>query len=532
MWHRLPRCGWNKTIYSTKFSLFYKSIVPSGRVHSEVSRALFHHDTSIVLQKKLSVAIVGSGPSGCYTAKYLLSSIEKDDTLNLKQVEIDILDKLPTPFGLVRSGVAPDHPEVKNVEHDFSHLFEKYSDRNDLSMAFRGNITVGKDVQLDELQSIYDIVVLAYGCESDRKLGIPGENLKGVFSAREFVAWYNGHPDFSYLQDSLKDTLKDPENAQVVVIGQGNVALDCARILAKGRKGLEHTDIASYALEVIQNGVKRTVVLGRRGHIQGAFTIKELRELTKLEDVDFIVHQHDLYNGKTEPSMQELNSEGSRPKLRIDKLLEDAALKWSLQTEYHNHKQVELRFLMNPVKFIPDANDGSRLGSVLCEVTKLEGEAHKQVAVGTEEMREIPAQMALVSIGYKGVALPGMKSNIFDEAKGVVKNIHGKVESNLYVSGWLKRGPSGIIGTNIHDAKDTVASILNDIKSEKMTDDRKNGSKGRSGLDNLLKNRGIFVVNWEQFKTIDKAEKDVTRLRVSEQPREKMSNISEMLKCL
>lgn len=504
----------------------------TGHVYakSAISRAYFHN-ASILPQKKLSVAVVGSGPSGCYTAKYLLSSIEKDDTLNLKHVEVDVLDKLPTPFGLVRSGVAPDHPEVKNVENDFSHLFEKYSDGNNLSMAFRGNVTVGKDVQLDELQRLYDIVVLAYGCESDRKLGIPGESLKGVFSAREFVAWYNAHPDFSYLQESLKDVLKDPENAQVVVIGQGNVALDCARILTKGRKALEHTDIASHALDVIQNGVKSTVVLGRRGHIQGAFTIKELRELTKLEDADFIVHQQDLDHGKTEQSIQELNSEGARPKVRINKLLEDAASNCSHQTE-HRSKKVELRFLLNPVKFIPDDNDDSRLGSILCEVTTLKGEAHKQVAVGTGEMTEIPAQMALVSIGYKGVALPGMKCDTFNEEKGVVNNSHGKVESNLYVSGWLKRGPSGIIGTNIHDAKDTVASILNDIKSRKIRNIIKDAIEGRSGLDNLLKKRGIIHVNWDQFKMIDKAEKEETRLRNPQQPREKISNVHDMLKCL
>jgi adrenodoxin-NADP+ reductase len=503
----------------------------AGHVKSAISRAYFHSVPITHQEKKLSVAIVGSGPSGCYTAKYLLSSIERDDVLNLKQVEIDVLDKLPTPFGLVRSGVAPDHPEVKNVENDFSHLFEKYTNGNKLSMAFFGNVTVGKDVQLDELQSLYDIVVLAYGCESDKKLGIPGENLKGVFSAREFVAWYNAHPDFTYLQESLKDVLNNPDDAQVVVIGQGNVALDCARILAKGRKELEHTDIASHALDIIQNGVKSTIVLGRRGHIQGAFTIKELRELTKLECADFIVHQQDLDNGKTEESIQELNSEGARPKVRIDKLLEDAASKCLQQTE-HQRKKVELRFLMNPIKFIPDANDSSRLGSVLCEVTRLRGEAHKQVAIGTGEMREIPAQMALVSIGYKGVALPGMHCNIFNDNKGIVNNIHGKVESNLYVSGWLKRGPSGIIGTNIHDAKDTVASILNDIKSDELKIRVKDDTEGRNGLDNLLRSRKIFAINWDQFKIIDKAEKDATRMRNSKQPREKMSTIREMLKCL
>lgn len=208
---------------------------------------------------------MGSGPSGCYTAKYLLSTsrIERD-------VSIDVFERLPTPFGLVRSGVAPDHPEVKNVQNDFSALFE-----ND-KISFFGNVCIGKDISLDELRQLYDVVVLAFGCESDRKLGIPGEEtLKGVLCAREFVAWYNGHPDFGHVGQIVKEALgDDPSESEVAVIGQGNVALDCARILAKGRSGLNDTDIASDALEVIGDGIKRTVVLGRRGHVQGAFTIK------------------------------------------------------------------------------------------------------------------------------------------------------------------------------------------------------------------------------------------------------------------
>lgn len=215
----------------------------------------------------VKVAIVGSGPSGCYTAKYLLSALEH------KQVEgkIDVIDRLPTPFGLVRSGVAPDHPEVKNVQKDFAALFKDSS-----TVSFMGNVTVGRDVSLNELRELYDVVVLAYGCESDRKLGIPGEDsLAGVISAREFVAWYNGHPDYLHIGRLVADALRDePEKSSVVVVGQGNVALDCARVLAKGASGLVDTDIASHALPILKEGVKCTSVLGRRGHVQGAFTIK------------------------------------------------------------------------------------------------------------------------------------------------------------------------------------------------------------------------------------------------------------------
>lgn len=214
----------------------------------------------------VSVAIVGSGPSGCYTAKYLRSALIKKGLFG----RMDVIERLPTPYGLVRSGVAPDHPEVKNVQNDFEALFQK----GDVS--YKGNVTVGRDVSLEELRRIYNVVVLAYGCESDRKLGIPGEDvLGGVLSAREFVAWYNGHPDYGHIGRQVENALNgSPDQAQVVVIGQGNVALDCARILAKGGTNLVDTDMASHTLPILQNGVKQTVVLGRRGHVQGAFTIK------------------------------------------------------------------------------------------------------------------------------------------------------------------------------------------------------------------------------------------------------------------
>jgi len=463
---------------------------------------------------------------------------------DLASVQVDMIEKLPTPFGLVRSGVAPDHPEVKNVENDFSLLFQdnKYNAIQQQqqqqqqqqkkikgSVEFRGNVTVGKDISLQELQSLYDVVVLAYGCESDRKVGLEGEHLRGVFSAREFVAWYNGHPDFAHMGQYVEHALGrkgDPSQASVAVIGQGNVALDCARVLAKGRKGLLDTDIASHALAVIKNGVQTTTVLGRRGHVQGAFTIKELRELTKLKDASFVVDAAELDAGTTDASLEELNGPGSRPKVRIDKLLRDAAAKTSSRPEDEKEKQVRIRFLLNPVRFIPDSADGSTVGSVICERTKLEGETGNQVAVGTGVMEEIPSNLVLVSIGYKGLQLPGMDDAIFDEDRGVVKNSNGKVDgtSNLYVSGWLKRGPSGIIGTNIACAKDTVSSIINDLEAIP-----ENTVDGRSGLDALLSERNVQVVNWESYQRIDAAEKDSSRLRTDGQPREKFTSVNEML---
>lgn len=514
----------------------------------------------------LSVAIVGTGPSGCYTAKYLLSSFssllssqqqqqqqhdeeEKDNnhqnttatknptTFPFASIQIDMIDKLPTPFGLVRSGVAPDHPEVKNVMHDFSKLFQQQQQQLQQQqqdpttlVEFWGNVQVGQNVTLNELQSLYHVVVLAYGCESDQRLGIEGEDtLDGIFSAREFVAWYNGHPEFVSLGTNVEKLIRNKEkDVHVVVIGQGNVALDCARVLAKGQSGgLMDTDIASEALSVIGDGVGRTTVLGRRGHVQGAFTIKELRELTKLDHVDFVVGEKELDEGMTTSSMEELKGDGARPKVRIDKLLRDVARTRVEEDNERRRKKVILRFLLNPVKFLPNGLDQSRVGSVLCEKTRLEGQPGRQVAVGTGIMEEIPADMVLVSIGYKGVKLPGMDNRLFDARRGIVRNTHGKVSDNLYVSGWLKRGPSGIIGTNIADAKDTVFSILHDLEQE--SDMSRKIVKGRNGLGGLLMERGVRYVDWASYQRIDAAETDPLRLRTKNQPREKITSVEEML---
>ena len=555
-----------------------------------------YHASSATLTSKeaLSVAIVGTGPSGCYTAKYLISMLQQLKTKgatkgtvdkgvragagvggagvsDLKSIHISMIEKLPVPFGLVRSGVAPDHPEVKNVENDFSKLFHDYAmdhdddddDDNAMSTAtisadvdadadadaddgrdtqikgnieFRGNVTVGKDISLPELQSLYDIVVLAYGCESDRKLGLEGEEeLKGIFSAREFVAWYNGHPDFVHLGSQFEDVLHENDHGhghgqqntlkkEVVVIGQGNVALDCARVLAKGRKGLINTDITNNALDVIGEGVKCTSVVGRRGHVQGAFTIKELRELTKLDDASLIIDEHELDAGLTDASKGELEGPGSRPKIRMDKLLRDTASKPVVKRD----KEVKVRFLLNPVKFLPCPNDPSRLGSVLCERTELVGESGKQNAVGTGTMEEIPANMVLVSIGYKGIKIPDLDDSLFDERRGIIINSHGKVIDNLYVCGWLKRGPSGIIGTNLVDAKDTISSIIKDLKDIPHDDEK----ESHHGLDDLLTKRDVQFVDWSSYLNIDAAEKNESRLRSKDQPREKITNINDMLNCI
>ena len=305
---------------------------------------------------RLSVAVVGAGPAGFYASKYLTSSVLKriapSDDADATQtpfafsgIDIDLIERLPTPYGLVRYGVAPDHPEVKNVENDFAKQFNKQDENENSSIAFYGNVEVGTEVTLSELQSLYDVVILAYGCQaSDKQLNIPGEDtLEGVLSAREFVAWYNGHPEFQHIgpiverclwkksvspdDNNSSDELISP--ARVVVIGQGNVALDVARVLAKGKPGLVETDTPTSVLDILKGGVSHVSVVGRRGHVQGAFTIKELRELTKLKkeghQVSFVVRKEELEMGMTDASIEELKGPGGRPKTRVDKLLQDAA---------------------------------------------------------------------------------------------------------------------------------------------------------------------------------------------------------------
>ncbi|CAB9522373.1 Probable ferredoxin/ferredoxin--NADP reductase [Seminavis robusta] len=518
-------------------------VCPPKRIQSFHSRC--HSTTASTTSnangdaKPCSVAIVGTGPSGCYTAKYLLNAFDKKSTTNSSGIHIDMLERLPTPYGLVRYGVAPDHPEVKNVENDFAQLFV---DSNRIQ--FWGNVAVGSDavVSLEELRELYDVVVLAYGCASDRKLGLPGEtSLLGIVSAREFVAWYNGHPYFDHIGYEVANALGNDNNdnpKHVVIIGQGNVALDCARVLAKGAQGLKDTDIASRSLPIIgEDGVANVTVVGRRGHIQGAFTIKELRELTKLQaeghGAKFVVLEEELDLGETPASKQELEQKGSRPKVRINKLLRDAAAASSNHddTTTMDTKQVQLRFLLSPKEFQPSDADPSAVGAVVCERTQLEGEPGKQRAVGTGQLETFPANLVLVSIGYKGTPLPGLEQ-WFDAQRGVVQNRGGKVDEataalgGLYVSGWLKRGPSGIIGTNIMDAKDTVVNIMKDLDASNSDDSK---SDAREKLLELLQQRGVHVVSWSDFQKIDAKETSASYKRTDQQPREKIVELDEML---
>lgn len=541
--------------------------------HSFLSVRLIHD--------KIHVAIIGSGPAGSYTAKYLLSHFDKQQSIHKKSVDITLIERLPTPFGLVRSGIAPDHPEVKNVEHEFTALFHKYhpqkqvpkenmdpnnpdddyyDDSKASTLAFRGNVPVGdsQTVTWKELTSLFHIVVFAYGC-ADADVPLlqqdDSSSLKGIFSAREFVAWYNGHPMYAHSMTSkLQECFRSSHNTpkRVVIIGHGNVALDCARILAKGSSHGSHalwdTDITHQAFNVLSDTPIQSIhILGRRGHVQSSFTIKELRELITLKgegynDVNFVVYSDELDLGMTSSSIQELES--SKPKTRIDKLLrEQSVIATSSQLHQErmeqssNSKMIELRFLLNPVQFRPHPTDKTRIGSVLCQRTLLQGPAGKQIAVGRDnEFIELPADVVLVSIGYRGLALLDMDESMFDYKRGILKNVKGRVVVKdgssqttglLYAVGWIKRGPTGIIGTNIPDAKETVQSIIEDLDHHQ--EKWRRPVFGRQGLDELLLQRSVQFVDFQDYLLIDQKEKDPSRLRSALQPREKITSLEEML---
>ncbi len=583
---KLPLCQFTRRSYSINSSRFQRQTLAGTRklLASLSDRRQFSSlgeaaSEDIDSATPWKVAIVGSGPSGCYTAKYLMSGAATKLPPSKSSLKIDVIERLPTPYGLVRNGVAPDHPEVKNVQNDFDSLFEDgEKSSNSSTIGFYGNVTVGgsdlekpSDVSLDELRALYDVVILAYGCESDRELDLPvdiidergskipsetkSSGVKGILSAREFVNWYNGHPDYEWVTQTVQKALWNETNTDkdapviqnIVVIGHGNVALDCARILAKSRKTLDPTDLTSRALDVLRpqsndnNALQRSIsIVGRRGHAQAAFTIKEVRELTKLmeeDDAKLIVRTDELQLGaNTEASKEELKA---RPRARIHKLLEEHAKKQDTETPATN---VKLRFLTNPIRFQAETTtdtDEPRLSSVVCERTELEGDVPgAQIAKGTGVTEVIDADLCLVSIGYKGLPIDASTAASFDARKGILQNDHGKVatQSNdvidddlapLYVSGWLKRGPSGIIGTNIGDAKDTVVSILKDLNSDEIS---KSTNDSSSTLKDLLEERNVRFVDWDAYRRIEKIESSQDKnenvvghqKRHFDQPREKI----------
>ncbi|GBG34777.1 NADPH:adrenodoxin oxidoreductase, mitochondrial [Hondaea fermentalgiana] len=452
----------------------------------------------------LRFCVVGSGPGGMYTAKYLLKALGD-------RLSVDVVDKLPTAYGLVRYGVAPDHPEVKSVSNDFDEVMA------DERVRFFGNVHVGKDVSVDDLREAYDGVIFAYGATSDKPLGVKNEEgTKNVWGARAFVNWYNGHPEMA----DVAPPMLDHESA--VIIGQGNVALDCARVLTKSVDELAKTDISRAALELLaESKVRRVSVIGRRGTAQAAFTIKELREQTKLDGVGCVIDKDELARGLTAASLEEIA--GARATKRINDLIQKIAA--DSEKAKKKERNTFLRFLLSPTEILRDDTD--RVSGIVLQHNRLEGEANAQRAVPLEgaDLETLDCGLLIRSIGYRSEPIPGVP---FNDRKATVDNDHGRVEGvkGLYTAGWVKRGPSGIIGTNITCAKDTVDSIVQDVESGAVT-----GTGQRTGIEPLLKSESP-IVSWSDYERLDALERQRGESANPPAVREKLLSVSSMLEAM
>lgn len=451
--------------------------------------------------RPLRVAIVGAGPAGFYAAGALLQQ-------NDLPVAIDLFDRLPTPYGLVRYGVAPDHQKIKQVIR----VYERTA--RDPRVRYFGNVDLGRDVTAEDLKRLYDQVVYAVGAATDRQLGIPGEDLAGSHSATEFVAWYNAHPDFA-------DHHFDLSARSVVVVGVGNVAVDVIRVLAKTRDELATTDIADPALEALAGSkVEEIHVLSRRGPVQAKFSAAELREVAELENAELVVSPADL---ALDPlSEKELGEDPSAQKnLEILRALAE-------RPPTGKPRRIYLHFLVSPVEIV--GTDG-HVSSVVIEHNRLEPRPDGRLASrGTGKTEELEAGLVFRSIGYLGVAIPGVP---FDPKRGVIPNDEGRVtdaetgaiRSREYVVGWAKRGPTGLIGTNKMDAVETVKHMLEDGAAI----DRGSGA-GPAEVDSLLVERGVRWVSFADWEALDRIEQE--RGQASGRPRVKFLRCDEMLGAL
>jgi len=406
------------------------------------------------------VAVVGSGPAGFYATGALLSADPP--------VEVDMIERLPTPWGLVRLGVAPDHPKLKSV----SRAFERIADQP--GFRFLGNVELGRDLTHEDLVRLYDAVIYAVGAQTDRRLGIPGEDLRGSWAATELVAWYNGHPDYQQLQFDL-----DVERA--VVIGNGNVALDVARMLALTREELAPTDATDASIEAIaSSSLREIVVVGRRGPAQAAFTTPELQEMGELAGADVIVDAEELDGA--EPT--DTNSERNLAVLRD----------FAAREPEGEPRRVVFRFFHSPVAILGEG----RVDAI--ELVRNELDASER-AVPTDEHETLPCGLVFRSVGYHGVELPGVP---FDPAAGTIPSDRGRVSPGVYCAGWIKRGPTGVIGTNKKDATETVELLLEDAAAGRLEPKQ---DATADAVDALLAERGVRVVEYAGWAAIDEAER-------------------------
>lgn len=450
--------------------------------------------------RPLRAAVVGAGPSGFYAVSALLDA---DDL----HVSVDVFDRLPAPYGLVRYGVAPDHQKIKNV----ARVFEKAA--RDERVRFLGNVGFGRDLSRQDLLRLYDVVIYAVGAQTDRRLGIPGEDLPGSWSSTEFVAWYNGHPDFAGADYPL-------HHRGVAVVGIGNVAMDCARVLARSADELATTDIADEALEVMrQSRVTDLHVLARRGPAQAKCTPAELKELGEIEDVDVIVDPAEL----EDPEM------AGEPDRQTEKNLE-IFHQLAERGDRGSSRRIHFRFLVSPTRVL-EADDGTIAG--------LEIERNELVADGSGRMRprgtgetEVLEVSAVIrAIGYRSVPLPGVP---FDESGGIIPNEAGRVvdpatgsaRPREYVVGWAKRGPTGLIGTNKPDSAETVETLLANLP-ELTAEAADEPFRRPAAVVELLEERQVRYVTFEDWQRLDALE--VERGEAAGRPRVKFCVVDDML---
>lgn len=428
----------------------------------------------------MRVAVVGSGPAGFYAAGALLSADPP--------VEVDMIERLPTPWGLVRLGVAPDHPKLKTVSRAFERIAEQPGFR------FLGNVEIGRDLHHADLVRLYDAVVYAVGAQTDRRVGIPGEDLPGSWAATELVAWYNGHPDYQQLEFDLAVD-------RAVVIGNGNVALDVARMLALTHEELAPTDATDASIAAIESSpIREIVVVGRRGPAQAAFTTPELQEMGELAGADVLVEAADLEGAEPRSTNAERN---------LAVLREFAA-----RTPGGKPRRVVFRFFQSPVAILGE----DRVEGI--ELVRNELDANER-AVPTDKRETLPCGLVFRSVGYHGVELPGV---VFDVESGTIPNEGGRVSPGVYCAGWIKRGPTGVIGTNKKDAAETIELLLEDVAAGRL-EPKPDVSAG--AVDALLAERGVRFVEYAGWMAIDEVERAAGEQ--SGRPRVKLCSWHELL---
>lgn len=482
-----------------------QNFIKTFSIKGKITRHVFRSMTTAP-----RVCIIGSGPAGFYTAQYVLKHHDK--------AEVDIFEKLPVPFGLIRYGVAPDHPEVKNASSTFEEVAESRR------CSFFGNVNVGHDIKANELRQFYDAVVFAYGADDDKRLHIPGEDAKGVYAARSFVGWYNGLPAHADLQPNL-----NCETA--VIIGQGNVALDVARLLLSPTSLLEHTDICSHALAKLEtSGIKKVHIIGRRGPVEVSFTTKELREMIRLDGTKPILHKEDFVDVR--PKISEL----PRQRKRLIELMCKTAFDPVTPNEEARRNECirewELNFLRTPHEILTD-DDNNVCGIRLEKNRLVKNKDGGYTPEGTGKWEQFSCGMVLRSVGYKSIKVE--EGIPFDVRLGVIPNFDGrvvdapnskKILKGLYCSGWVKHGPVGVIVTTMNEAFATGQHIVTDLNEGVLGYSEEKMSS--ADMQTLMSKRGINYVTFEDYQNIDNEE--MLRGRENKKPREKITSFNEMLK--